>query len=115
MSGPTQSVTNNVATNVVIPTALGAAAGAIIGSASGDAGPGAAIGAGLGLLFGSAAGSSYASSSSYQLQREYDAVYLQCMYAQGHRVPAAFVQQRTVQRYYAPSYPPRDYPPPGRP
>ena len=43
------------------------------------------------------------------LQRQYDAAYAQCMYAHGHRVPAAFLQANP---YAAPPYPPRDYPPP---
>jgi drug/metabolite transporter (DMT)-like permease len=83
---------------------------AIIGSASGQAGSGAAIGAGTGLLFGSVAGADYAGFSSYQLQRQYDASYAQCMYARGNRVPARFVY-RGPPRRYAPAYPP-DYRPP---
>ncbi len=110
-SGPGQAAANNAAANAAVSSAIGAAAGAIIGSASGQAGQGAAIGAGTGLLFGSAAGSNYAGYSSYDLQRQYDAVYLQCMYARGHRVPAQFAYQGG-QRGYAPSYPPVDYPPP---
>jgi hypothetical protein len=78
------------AANALGCAALGAAAGAIIGSASGNAGPGAAIGAGTGLLFGSAAGGNAAAYTSYDLQRRYDAAYLQCMYAKGNQVPARF-------------------------
>src|SRR5678816_4196235 len=47
--------------------------------------------AGTGLLFGSVAGADYAGYSSYQLQRQYDVSYGQCMYARGNRVPAQFV------------------------
>jgi len=129
--GAGQAAVNNAAANAAVGTALGAAAGAIIGSASGQAGAGAAIGAGTGLLFGSAAGSNYAGYSSYDLQRQYDSIYLQCMYAQGNRVPAQFVHGRTARYYTSPSYPPSNapfggpptggpaappaYPPPGTP
>ncbi|RDK07919.1 glycine zipper family protein [Cupriavidus lacunae] len=36
----------------------------------------------------SAAGASTSSDSGYDAQRQYDAAYVQCMYASGHRVPA---------------------------
>jgi hypothetical protein len=110
VSGPGQASVNNAAANAAVGTALGAAAGAIIGSASGQAGPGAAIGAGTGLLFGSAAGGNVAGYSSYQLQRQYDMAYLQCMYAHGNRIPG-----RVVYRGPAPNYPPANYPPPNYP
>jgi len=89
--GPSQAVSNTAAANAVGSAALGAAAGAIIGSASGAAGAGAAIGAGTGLLFGSAAGANALGYSSYDLQRQYDFAYAQCMYAHGNRVPARLV------------------------
>ena len=78
------------AANALGGAALGAAAGAIIGAATGQAGHGAAIGAGTGLLFGSAAGANAAGYTSYDLQRRYDAAYLQCMYAKGNQVPARY-------------------------
>ena len=81
---------NRAVGNAAAGTALGAAAGAIIGSVSGNAGHGAAIGAGTGLLFGSAAGANAAGYTSYDLQRRYDAAYLQCMYAKGNQVPARY-------------------------
>ena len=111
VGGAGQFAMNNAAANAAAGTALGAAAGAIIGSATGQAGAGAAIGAGTGLLFGSAAGADYAGYSSYQLQRQYDAIYLQCMYARGNRVPAQFVYRGPPRRYppaYAPAYAPYD-------
>jgi hypothetical protein len=89
--GPSQAASNTAAANAVGSAALGAAAGAIIGSATGAAGAGAAIGAGTGLLFGSAAGANALGYSSYALQRQYDSVYVQCMYAHGNRVPARLV------------------------
>ena len=109
IGGPSQAATNNAAANAVAGSAIGAAAGAIIGSATGQAGPGAAIGAGTGLLFGSAAGANYAGYSSYDLQRQYDAMYLQCMYAQGNRVPARFVGRGAAPGYPAPGYPAPGY------
>lgn len=68
--------------SAVIGTAIGAVAGAAIGGREG-----AAVGAGTGLIVGSASGSDAARSSSYGTQRQYDNAYIQCMYAQGHRVP----------------------------
>ena len=102
---PGQTPGDVAGANMLGGAALGAAAGAIIGAASGQAGPGAAIGAGTGLLFGSAYGANAAGYSSYDLQRRYDAAYLQCMYAKGNQVPA-----RSVPRYYGP--PPGYYAPP---
>ena len=115
VGGAGQVAMNNAAANAALGTALGAAAGAIIGSATGQAGAGAAIGAGTGLLFGSVAGADYAGFSSYQLQRQYDVTYVQCMYTRGNRVPARFVYRGPPRRYapaYAPDYRPPDYAPP---
>ncbi len=82
-----QPANDAAAANAVGAAALGAAAGAILGSVTGHAGNGAAIGAGTGLLFGSAASANTSGFSSYQLQRQYDVAYLQCMYARGNQVP----------------------------
>jgi len=88
VAGPSQAATNTAAANAAAATAIGAAAGALIGGATGSAGTGAAIGAGTGLLFGSAAGANAYGYSYYDLQRQYDSAYIQCMYAHGNRVPA---------------------------
>ncbi len=108
-----QPANDAAAANAVAGAALGAAAGAIIGSVSGNAGSGAAIGAGTGLLFGSAAGGNTAGYSSYALQRQYDAAYMQCMYARGNQVPGQ-VAYRGAPPPHTPvySYPPPNYPPP---
>ena len=106
-----EAAVNNAAANAAVGTALGAAAGAIIGSATGQAGAGAAIGAGTGLLFGSASGSNVAYASSYQIQRQYDVAYMQCMYAHGNQVPGPVAARRPP--VY--SYPPPNYPPPSAP
>ena len=130
VAGPSQAASNTAAANAAAGTAIGAAAGALIGAASGNAGTGAAIGAGTGLLFGSAAGANALGYSYYDLQRQYDSAYIQCMYANGNRVPARFYgspggySMRTyaapaapsdVPPDYAPSPPPGSIPPPGTP
>ena len=116
VAGPTQAASNTAAANAAASTAFGAATGAIIGSASGSAGPGAAIGAGAGLLFGSLASANALGYSSYQLQRQYDGAYIQCMYARGNRVPmrvyGAYGGGYAVERYPAASAPTPAYPPP---
>ena len=109
--GPSQAASNTAAANAVGSAALGAAAGAIIGSATGAAGAGAAIGAGTGLLFGSAAGANALGYSSYALQRQYDGVYAQCMYAHGNRVPARLVAYGGPMVGYPPRSQPRNPPP----
>jgi len=110
VAGPSQAASNTAAANTAASTALGAAAGALIGAAAGDAGAGAAIGAGTGLLFGGTANANALGYSYYDLQRQYDSAYIQCMYAHGNRVPAR-VYGRT---YPSPAYsapPPEDVPP----
>jgi hypothetical protein len=77
------SATSGVA-SAAIGTGLGAAAGAAIGG-----GAGAAIGAGGGLLGGSLVGAGTGRSSGYIAQQRYDMGYIQCMYANGHRVPVS--------------------------
>ncbi|HSQ82512.1 MAG TPA: glycine zipper family protein [Casimicrobiaceae bacterium] len=111
IGGSAQVASGNAAASAAAGTAIGAAAGAIIGSASGNAGPGAAIGAGTGLLFGSAYGTDMYGYSYYALQQQYDAAYVQCMYARGNRVPVrgaygGTTQGRLPQDYSAP-YPSR--------
>ncbi|CAG2146651.1 YMGG-like glycine zipper-containing protein [Cupriavidus numazuensis] len=97
--------------STVVGTALGAAAGAAFGG-----GEGAAVGAGVGLLTGAAFGASNAQYSGYGTQRQYDAAYIQCMYASGHRVPVygnmATVARPAPSYYYPPPPPPPGY---GRP
>jgi hypothetical protein len=131
-----QPATDAAANNAVVGAAIGAGVGALIGAATHNAGNGAAWGAGTGLLFGSAAGSNTSGYSSYQLQRQYDVAYMQCMYSRGNQVPG-HVAQRAQQSYRPPntswippgysggnapppnpvpgSYPPPNYPPPNYP
>jgi hypothetical protein len=84
---PNQASLTSGATSAAIGTGLGAAAGALIGAGSGHAGYGAAVGAGSGLIAGGLIGSGNARVSGRMSQHRYDNSYVQCMYAQGHRVP----------------------------
>ncbi len=70
--------------SAVVGTSVGATAGAMLGGHSGVG-----VGAGSGLLIGSMVGAGTGESSGYNLQQRYDFAYLQCMYAQGHRVPVS--------------------------
>lgn len=80
---PGEAVAQGTATGAVVGTGLGAAAGALIGR-SGSA---AAVGAGTGLLLGAAQGSSSGTLSAYELQRQYNIAYEQCMYSRGNQIP----------------------------
>ena len=119
LGGPAaaQQANDAAAANAAAGALIGATAGAIIGSASGHAGQGAAIGAGTGLLVGGTAGGNMYGYSSYTLQMNYDAAYVQCMYTRGNQVPARGVYPG--RRYYYPaptgSYPPPNYPAPSGP
>ena len=70
-------------------TAIGAGLGAAVGALLFGGGEGAAIGAGMGLLAGGLSGSGTARTSGHIGQQRYDNSYIQCMYAQGHRVPVS--------------------------
>ncbi len=102
-----QAANNAAVGSAVVGTALGAAAGAAFGG-----GEGAAVGAGVGLLTGAAVGAGNAQYSGYGTQRQYDAAYLQCMYASGHRVPvygSMATAARPAPSYYYPPPPPPGY------
>lgn len=71
--------------NAIIGTVIGAAAGAAIGDSHRAAG----TGAGAGLLIGSLAGTETTHYRNRGTQRQYDNVYIQCMYGKGHRVPVS--------------------------
>lgn len=97
---PSKVAGDQVAGGALAGAAIGATAGALMGGNSSAAGAGAATG----LLFGTAAGAGAASDTTYGLQRRYNIVYAQCMYAKGNQVPG----------YAAPPYVPPP-PPPGSP
>jgi hypothetical protein len=105
--------------SAALGTVLGAAAGAAV-----NGGRGAAVGAGTGLAFGGLAGTGAGQASGYGVQRRYDYAYIQCMYAQGHRVPSyggyvsdsrAAPAYSTPGRSTSPAYPSPPPPPPGSP
>jgi uncharacterized protein YcfJ len=77
-----QAAASGALGGTAIGTALGAAAGAAFNGRRG-----AAVGAGAGLLGGSMIGAHMAQSSSTSVQHRYDQAYVQCMYANGERVP----------------------------
>lgn len=111
---PAQAANQSAVNSAVTGTALGAAAGALIGAAAGNPGVGAAIGAGSGLLVGSATGADAAQQSAGQLQRRYDMTYVQCMAAQGNKVPDPDAPAPAAYPYAPPPayYPYAAYPPP---
>ena len=107
---PNQAAADSGVASAVVGAVVGAAAGAALGGGS----HGAAVGAGTGLLVGSLAGTGAAGASAHSVQRRYDASYVQCMYAKGHKVPVSggftSSQQRPPAAYAPP--PPRSAPPP---
>lgn len=104
---------DNSRQSAVTSAAVGTAVGALAGAAIGGDGRGAAIGAGAGLLMGSAVGGDTARASGTSTQRQYDNAYVQCMYAQGHRVPVpAGMSYSAPVRAQDAGIPP---PPPGAP
>ncbi len=111
---PDGAAENSGLKSAAVGTAIGAAAGAIIGGRQG-----AATGAGAGLIVGGASGAGAAAGSQRSLQARYDIGYQQCMYAKGHKVPAAgrFESTRPVasSSVYAPPPPPTGVPPPPPP
>lgn len=113
-STPNRSALASGAGSAAVGTGVGAAAGALIGAASGSPLRGAAIGAGGGLIGGGLMGSGSARASGRIGQQRYDNGYVQCMYAQGHRVPVhgQIIENPVRNRYQNTNIPP---PPPGNP
>lgn len=107
-----QPANDYAAGTAVAGSAWGAATGAIIGSASNQGGQGAAIGAGVGLLFGALSAANQSSAASWQLQRNYDGAYMQCMYARGNQVPVRMSYRGSMGSGAPGMYPPPNSPPP---
>jgi len=108
---PNQAAAESGVRSAAVGTVLGAAAGAAIGGERG-----AAAGAGTGLLVGGMAGTGAAEASAYGSQRRYDYAYVQCMYAQGHRVPVSGRVTTSPRRSsQQPPPPPQGMPPPPPP
>jgi len=99
----------------VVGTALGAAVGALLGAGSYYSNNSAAWGAGTGLMVGGAVGGSQSQAAGYGLQQRYDMIFMQCMYARGHRVPGQTAYRRALPAKPAPRSAPPSYPPPGYP
>jgi len=104
-----KAAANAAVGSAAVGTAVGAAAGALIDGASG-----AGVGAGAGLLIGSMVGAGMAQGSAYGAQRRYDAGYLQCMYAKGHKIPVWGRYASSPRSTYYPPPPPNAPPPPAR-
>ena len=100
---PANAAVDSGIRSAALGTLLGAAAGAAF-----NGGRGAAVGAGTGLVFGSASGVGASDVSARTQQQRYDAGYIQCMYAKGHKVPVSgrMMTESGMQGGYAP--------PPGR-
>lgn len=109
---PGQAAISSGAGSALAGAALGAATGAILGG-----GRGAAAGAVSGLAMGGMAGAGAAQVSGYEAQQRYDTSYLQCMYAQGHRVPVSghFVDELPSSANTRSNLPPPPLPPAGEP
>ena len=110
---PTTAMEDSGVRSAALGTVLGAVAGAAV-----NGGRGAAVGAGTGLALGGLAGTGAGQASGYGLQRRYDYGYMQCMYAQGHRVPSAggyASDNRMAPAYAQPSYPGASYSSPAYP
>ncbi|HYB71976.1 MAG TPA: hypothetical protein VED18_01290 [Candidatus Sulfotelmatobacter sp.] len=114
---PGDAAAQSTAGSAVLGTLLGAGLGAGIGAAAGNPAIGAAIGAGAGALLGAGQGSAAGASSAWVVQQRYDAEYHQCMFAAGHKVPAALAPPASQMAAPPPPPPPPGYgsqpPPPG--
>ena len=85
--------------------AVGAVAGGVLGTVI-DGRHGALAGAGTGLVVGGLAGSHMGETAAQRGQEVYDIRYIQCMYANGHRVPVRGVFTAPSDRLRPPLPPP---------
>src|SRR6266478_7604876 len=90
----TGTTTGNASTGsgvsgAAIGTLVGAAAGAALGAAAGSPATGAAAGAGVGLLGGRGIIENKRDAAGASVQQQYNAAYMQCMYAKGNQIPVA--------------------------
>jgi len=98
VAGQTEAANNRGVAAAVLGTALGAGLGAAVAH---NAGSGAAAGAATGAVVGTAIGASGSQEEGWDIQRQYDIAYEQCMYAKGNQVPG-----------FAPAQAPPPPPPP---
>lgn len=119
---PTDAANQSAVASTVAGTAIGAATGALMGGNYGGR-----WGAGMGMLFGATAGIGASQTAYAATQRQFDALYFECMYTAGHKVPAP-ASNATVYRSRQeaasvpaprtaapPHLPPPDYRPEGPP
>lgn len=86
-----QAATESGISSAVVGTVVGALAGAALGGRHG-----AGAGASVGLVVGGSSGAQAAHAGAQGTQRQYDNAYVQCMYAQGHRVPMPAGSQQAL-------------------
>ncbi len=105
-TSPGEAANQNLVGGAALGTLLGAGLGAAIGAATGNVGAGLGIGAASGLVGGTALASGPAYAAAYEVQRQYDMAYQQCMHLKGNKIP---------RRVHSAPPPPPAYPPPPPP
>jgi hypothetical protein len=96
----------------ILSAIIGAGLGAALGGAAGG-GTGAGIGAAAGGLAGTAVGSHQSTNKQYDIQRQYDVAYSQCMAARGNNAPQIGGDYGPQRNYDYGTPPPPPPPPPG--
>lgn len=107
IGGQARAADQTAVSRAAIGTAVGAVAGAAIGGRDS-----AGVGAGTGLVVGSMMGTESARYAGRGSQNQYDAAYVQCMYAKGHRVPVSGAYSSAPAPAAVPPPPPPGTPPP---
>jgi outer membrane lipoprotein SlyB len=96
VGGQPQQANNQAVGGAILGTALGAGLGAAAGG-----GVGAAIGAASGAVVGTGLGAGYSNASGYEIQRQYNIAYGQCMAAHGNQAPTQQAAYNPPRPYYA--------------
>jgi len=108
-----QRANDDAVKGALLGTLAGAAVGAVASAGSG--GRGAAPGAAIGAVAGTALGAGSANRSVNEIERDYDRVYVQCMYSRGNQVPGFHSPASSPASAGAPPPPPAGSPPPPPP
>ncbi|HIH9465507.1 Uncharacterised protein [Klebsiella variicola] len=92
LNGEAHDANNNGITTAATGTIIGAATGALIGSAGGPqrTTDGLVVGAASGLLLGGVVAGGGRGQTQNVMQDQYNVIYVQCMYAKGHKIPQAY-------------------------
>ena len=98
VGGQPQQANNQAVGGAILGTALGAGIGAAAGG-----GVGAAIGAASGAALGTGLGAGYSNAAGYDIQRQYNIAFAQCMAAHGNSVPTQQAAYSPPQPYF-PAY-----------